>query len=77
MLLLPNTPIGMATISLERLREHFHANPLVVHGIELPVSFSAGLTEHARGETVAQTLERADKLCYQAKTLGRNRVERG
>ena len=76
-LLLPNTPIAMASTSLERLREHFHGNPLVVQGIELPVSFSAGLTEHLRGETVAQTLERADKLCYQAKTLGRNRVERG
>jgi len=76
-LLLPNTPIASATTSLERLREHFHAHPLVVHGMELPVSFSAGLTEHLRGETVAQTLERADKLCYQAKTLGRNRVERG
>ena len=76
-LLLPNTPIGMAVTSLERLREHLHANPLVVHGKELPVSFSAGLTEHLRGETVAQTLERADKLCYQAKTLGRNRIERG
>jgi diguanylate cyclase len=76
-LLLPNTPMAMAITSLERLREHFHANPLVVQGIELPVSFSAGLTEHHRGETVAQTLERADKLCYQAKTLGRNRVERG
>jgi diguanylate cyclase (GGDEF)-like protein len=76
-LLLPNTPIGMATTSLERLREHFHANPLAVHGMALSVSFSAGLTEHLRGETVAQTLERADKLCYQAKTLGRNRVERG
>ena len=76
-LLLPNTPMGMAMNSLERLRAHFHANPLVVHGIELPVSFSAGLTEHLRGETVAQTLERADKLCYQAKTLGRNQVQRG
>ena len=54
-----------------------HVRTLVVHGMELQVSFSAGLTEHLRGETVAQTLERADKLCYQAKTLGRNRVERG
>jgi diguanylate cyclase (GGDEF)-like protein len=76
-LMLPNTPICMATVSLERLREHFHAKPLVVHDITLPVSFSAGLTEHVRGETVTQTLERADKLCYAAKTLGRNRVERG
>jgi diguanylate cyclase (GGDEF)-like protein len=76
-LLLPNTPLGMAVTSLERLREHFYATPLVVQGIHLPVSFSAGLTEHLRGETVAQTLERADKLCYRAKTLGRNRIERG
>jgi len=75
-LLLPNTPIGMAATSLERLREHFHANPLEVQGIALPVSFSAGLTEHRRGESIAQTLERADKLCYRAKTLGRNRVEK-
>ena len=76
-LLLPDTPLGTAAISLERLREHFHANPLVVQGIELRLSFSAGLTEHQSGESVAQTLERADKLCYAAKTLGRNRVERG
>ncbi len=76
-LLLPNTPLAQAVISLERLREHFHGHPLVVQNLTLPVSFSAGLTEHLRGESVAQTLERADKLCYQAKTLGRNRVERG
>jgi len=76
-LLLPNTPIAQAVTSLERLREHFNAVPLIMHGIELAVSFSAGLTEHRRGESVAQTLERADKLCYRAKSLGRNRIERG
>ena len=76
-LLLPDTALDMARVSVDRLREHFHAAPLVIHGIELEVSFSAGLTEHLPGETVPQTLERADKLCYQAKTLGRNRVELG
>jgi len=76
-LLLPNTGIDTAQVSLDRLREHFHANPLVVQEISLPLSFSAGVTQHLRGETVAQTLERADKLCYLAKTLGRNRVEKG
>jgi len=76
-LLLPNTPPGMAASSLERLREHFNAQPLRVQDIELPVSFSAGLTGHRRGESVAQTLERADRLCYEAKRRGRNRVERG
>ncbi len=76
-MLLPNTPLSMAATSLDRLREHFAAQPLVIRDILLPLSFSAGLTEHHRGETFAQTLERADKLCYQAKTLGRNRIERG
>jgi diguanylate cyclase (GGDEF)-like protein len=76
-LLLPATALEMALVSLERLRARFHAAPLVIHGIALEVSFSAGLTEHAAGETVAQTLERADQLCYRAKTLGRNRIECG
>jgi diguanylate cyclase (GGDEF)-like protein len=76
-LLLPNTSLGMAQVSLDRLREHFHATPLAVHDVSLALSFSAGLTEHVRGETVAQTLERADRLCYLAKSQGRNRVERG
>jgi diguanylate cyclase (GGDEF)-like protein len=76
-LLLPNTPITTAAASLERLRAHFHATPLQVREVVLPLSFSAGLTQHQRGETFAQTLERADKLCYQAKMRGRNRIERG
>jgi diguanylate cyclase (GGDEF)-like protein len=76
-LLLPDTPSALAGNSLDRLREHFHATPLAVHGLQLALSFSAGLTQHVRGETVAQTLARADKLCYQAKERGRNRIEHG
>ncbi|HEX7636792.1 MAG TPA: GGDEF domain-containing protein [Burkholderiaceae bacterium] len=77
-LLLPNTPLAMAVNSLERLREHVAAQPLTLSdGVLLPMSFSAGVTEYRRGETFAQTLERADRLCYRAKELGRNRVERG
>ncbi len=75
-LLLPNTSLNLALVSLERLREHFHAAPLRVQDLDLSVSFSAGIAAHQGGESVAQTLERADKLCYQAKTLGRNRVEK-
>ncbi len=76
-LLMPNTPLAAAHNSLDRLREHFHQHPLSIGSISLSLSFSAGVTEHRFGETVAQTLERADKLAYQAKTLGRNRVEQG
>jgi diguanylate cyclase (GGDEF)-like protein len=76
-LLLPDTGVEAARCSVERLREHFHAAPLHVHGISLQLSFSAGLTAHRTGESVSQAIERADKLCYQAKDLGRNRVEQG
>jgi diguanylate cyclase (GGDEF)-like protein len=76
-LLLPASTLAEAAVSIERLREHFHSAPLHVHGMTLKLSFSAGLTAHHPGEPVSQTLERADKLCYRAKDLGRNRVEQG
>jgi diguanylate cyclase (GGDEF)-like protein len=74
-LLLPDTGLPLGAVSLDRLRAHFHAAPLHVHGIELSLSFSAGITQHQGGESVTQTLERADRLCYEAKAKGRNRVE--
>jgi diguanylate cyclase (GGDEF)-like protein len=74
-LLLPDTSLPLGAISLDRLRAHFHAAPLQVHGVELALSFSAGITQHEGGESVAHTLERADRLCYDAKAKGRNRVE--
>jgi diguanylate cyclase len=35
---------------------------------------SAGLAEHHAGETVVQTLERAERALLDAKAQGRNRV---
>jgi diguanylate cyclase (GGDEF)-like protein len=74
-LLLPNTAQADAAVTIERLRAHFHSAPLRVRDITLNLSFSGGLTAHRGGETIAQMLERADKLSYRAKELGRNRVE--
>jgi diguanylate cyclase (GGDEF)-like protein len=74
-LLLPDTALPLAALSLDRLRAHFDAAPLRVHELALPLSFSAGIAQHQPGEPVARTLERADHLCYEAKAHGRNRVE--
>ena len=41
---------------------------------ELRVSVSAGLAEHRPGETVEETLARADAALLDAKHQGRNRV---
>ncbi|RML43569.1 Sensory box/GGDEF domain protein [Pseudomonas syringae pv. maculicola] len=40
-----------------------------------PVTISLGVAELSPGETAASLIQRADKVLYQAKRLGRNRVE--
>ncbi len=71
---LPNTNLPLALAGIERLRELVQQHEVLVAGVELSVTFSAGLTEHRPDETLAQTIERADRLLYEAKKRGRNRV---
>ena len=66
--------IEFARATIERLREQVTKLELTFGENRLQVSFSAGLTEHRVGECVTQTLERADRLLYDAKAQGRNRV---
>jgi len=40
-----------------------------------PVTISIGIAQHQPGESVDDTLARADKALYRAKGNGRNRVE--
>ena len=56
----------------ERLRAR--VAELVVEGLPERVTSSAGVAEHARGETTEALLERADAALYEAKRLGRDRV---
>jgi len=73
--LLPDTGMPPALGGMERLRQQVEALPMDVGGGRtLHVTVSIGLTGHRRSETLAQTLERADRLLYQAKGEGRNRV---
>lgn len=43
--------------------------------IRLRVTLSCGMTEFAPGDSVYDLLQRADKALYQAKRLGKNRIE--
>jgi diguanylate cyclase (GGDEF)-like protein len=69
-----DTSIEFSRATIERLREQVTKLELTFGEKRLHVSFSAGLTEHRAGESVTQTLERADRLLYDAKAQGRNRV---
>lgn len=56
--------------ALERIRLQLAALPTLP---ERPVSFSAGVTCHPLGESLRETLVRADRALYQAKAEGRAR----
>ena len=69
--LLPETGLDGATRCANRLKEVL-ANERFEAGVK--VTFSAGISVYRHGETVEQTLSRADDALYRAKNAGRDRV---
>ncbi len=73
-LMLSDTRAALARGGLERLHQRVAALR-ILHGTEaLSVTLSSGLAEHHAGETVAQTLARAEKALQDAKALGKDRI---
>jgi PleD family two-component response regulator len=56
------------------VRSGIGAMHLAVPGGELRFTLSAGMAEHHAGETVEQTLERAERALAEAKQQGRDRL---
>jgi diguanylate cyclase len=74
-LMMSDTHAALARGGLVRLQERIAALR-ILHGSEpLSVTISAGLAEHHAGETVTQTLERAEQALHGAKSQGANHVE--
>jgi diguanylate cyclase (GGDEF)-like protein len=74
LLMLPNTRANLAKLGVERLRQRAEGMKVDVGGEMLSFTLSAGLVEHLAGESVADTIARADRALYLAKQQGRNRV---
>ena len=73
--LMPDTAMPLALVGMERLRQQVAAMRVDVGaGEPVAITVSIGLTGHRRPETLAQALQRADQLLYQAKAHGRDRV---
>jgi len=72
---LPNTDTSDATTIAERLRAR--VSEIIVPGTEKHLSVSVGVVSEAPepAETVDAVLDKADRALYEAKRLGRNRVE--
>ncbi|WP_457445885.1 GGDEF domain-containing protein [Roseateles sp. P5_E4] len=75
LVLLPDTAMPPAVAGMERLRQQTAALRIDIgDDKQVAITVSIGLTGHRRGDTLAQTLERADRLLYKAKAEGRNRT---
>ncbi|KAF0192127.1 MAG: diguanylate cyclase [Gammaproteobacteria bacterium] len=74
--LLPNTDTKGAAKALVKVKARAAEITTDLAGIQLPMNtFSAGVAMYKPGETVSTLIERADSALYQAKRLGRDRVE--
>ena len=76
LLMLPETELAAAGALLERLRQDV-ANMALPDLAGVKVAFSAGLSMRTGAEPFADTISRADRALYRAKSAGRDRVLTG
>lgn len=74
LLMLPDTDPSDAAALLERMRADVAAIALPAIDPTLRITFSAGLAARRGNEALTDTVNRADKVLYQAKAAGRDRV---
>ncbi len=75
LILLPHTPLELATEVSERLRRAVERITWHEHPAGW-VTASFGVVEHERGSHYEETIRRADQAMYDAKSEGRNRIVR-
>lgn len=77
MAVFPGVDEETLTMVSERIRMQVEMAAVRIDGLELRVTVSAGATLVLPDETVNDMIRRADRLLYQSKSEGRNRVSRG
>ncbi|PVE21364.1 hypothetical protein DC522_27000 [Microvirga sp. KLBC 81] len=72
LLILPEVRLADAVLIVERIRKGLPPTRLGAGGLELPYTFSAGVTEALPRDDRVSILQRADHALYAAKADGRN-----
>ncbi|MBM4181681.1 MAG: GGDEF domain-containing protein, partial [Betaproteobacteria bacterium] len=77
LILLPSSDVVEAERILQRIQRELTRQFFMHDNERVLITFSAGVAQRQAGEDGAVLLARADAAMYEAKSLGRNRVERG
>ncbi|NWG86810.1 MAG: GGDEF domain-containing protein [Hydrogenophilaceae bacterium] len=77
LIMLPNTDLAEAEKVMQRLQRELTKTFFMHDNQRVLITFSAGVAERQAGEERDPWIRRADQAMYQAKAMGRNRVERG
>ena len=75
LLVLSQTGLDGARECAERIRARIELSDCIGGDARRPITVSCGITRHRRGESLQDTLQRADAALYRAKHRGRNCVE--
>lgn len=73
-ILLPGATSQIALDIMKRLQRVILERTLVYGSGDINLSFSAGVSEYREGDTLEESLRKADEALYEAKLAGRNRV---
>ncbi len=75
-LLLPQTDLRQARLTLERVRKAITEEPFRLNGVDVPITVSIGIAYVSAGSAFSfdDLVIRADKVLYHAKETGRNRI---
>lgn len=73
--MLPDTSLNDATEIAKRLCNEVEKSYLVISQKKLYFTISAGLTQTVKQSSIDEIIQSADRMLYQAKDYGRNRVE--
>jgi diguanylate cyclase (GGDEF)-like protein len=73
--LLPATNIDSARIVAEKLRHTMEHHTINANGEQISITISIGIAQYKPGDSIESWINTADERMYQAKRLGRNRVE--
>ncbi len=74
LVILPGSDLAGASLAAERLRKEISGAPFTTFSGPIECTVSIGVAQYQPGEGIHQTIARADRALYSAKSGGRNRV---